>query len=203
MSNIVCKTQKYQFRADTLDFETQQDNRLELWLKGLELENSEQFNLQLPGELFADLHLAATVTQDALVLDGNFSIGQHCAVSFQVTPLFEQAAIKDLMLRLKDNGALAWVALNLVAPDELATLINQMLSQLKDKVSDDIKGMIFIDAVRAFLQKPGSIELKSIYGLPIKLDELKARLAKPADNFVVTSTQGSVPLEEQVQMLAS
>ena len=148
-----------------------------------------------------NIQLGANVSPVDLVVDGKLALGNLWNLSIKVTPLIAEAAIKDLLVKMEDNGALAWLALNFSKPGQIDADITSILSDVEKSVGN-ANAKVFMEALRTFLKKPGSLEMRSRYGEPIKLDQLETLLAKPADNFVLTATEGSAPLEEQVQKLA-
>ncbi|MBQ9536799.1 MAG: hypothetical protein IJU79_03310 [Desulfovibrionaceae bacterium] len=202
LANMRITADNYLFTAGDMGFKTKNHNRLDLWLKGLELENIDQLGVQHPKNLAVNIQLGANVSPVDLVVDGKLALGNLWNLSIKVTPLIAEAAIKDLLVKMEDNGALAWLALNFSKPGQIDADITSILSDVEKSVGNDANAKVFMEALRTFLKKPGSLEMRSRYGEPIKLDQLETLLAKPADNFVLTATEGSAPLEEQVQKLA-
>lgn len=112
-------------------------------------------------------------------------------------------SFSDLHLSVKDRGAMAWLGIN-ISPNGLAaaTVLNQTLDKGLE-LNPTQQNKAIREALLAFVQRPGKLEVTSARGQRIGVLQLLAALSDPGMLFTCTATPGPKSLEEQINALAA
>lgn len=112
-------------------------------------------------------------------------------------------SFSDLRLAVTDRGAMAWLGLN-ISPNGLAaaTALHQTLDKGLE-LNPTPKNQAIREALLAFVQRPGKLEVTSVRGQRIGVLQLLAALSDPGTLFACTATTGPKSLEEQINTLAA
>ena len=112
-------------------------------------------------------------------------------------------SFSDLRLTVKDRGAMAWLGLN-ISPNgrAAATVLHQTLDKGLE-LNPTAQNTAIREALLAFVQRPGKLEVTSARGQRIGILQLLAALGDPGTLFTCTATPGPNTLEEQINALAA
>ena len=111
-------------------------------------------------------------------------------------------SFSDLNLAIKDRGAMAWLGLNLSHDGRAAATAVQLSLDKGLELNPTPQNKAIREALLAFVQRPGKLEITSVRGQRIGILQLLGALGDPGTLFSCTAAPGPKTLEEQINALA-
>ncbi len=132
----------------------------------------------------------------------SFTLYDAGAISTGAQALLLQS-FSDLRLTIKDEGALAWLGLNLSHNGRAAATAMEQSLDKGLEFTPTPQNQAIRQALLTFVQKPGQLDATSASGQRIGILQLLAAANNPSPLFTCNAIPGPKTLEEQINALAA
>ncbi|MBE6440772.1 MAG: hypothetical protein E7022_00345 [Desulfovibrio desulfuricans] len=200
MAGLLLDIEEFSLSVDTCETRVGNNNTLASFIRGLSVSLPAGTGFKIPNELSLNADFTAVYGVGQVVSDAIIDISGLGRMSLHGVQPDGMLACRDFSLVYQDQGGIAWLAANFVDDQEnLEKGLKETVAGLEKHAGENPDTRAMVEALCAFIERPGVIEFRSRPGTEITLDAIPHITEAPGRWFLVTTEAGQTELKAQVE----